>query len=536
MMADPRIDSQDSSDSDGDTGGAYSRYVLFVLLLVYVFNFIDRNILSILAEDIKADLGISDADLGFLYGTAFAVFYALFGIPLSRLADMWNRKKLISIGLCFWSVMTALSGSARGFGSLAAFRFGVGVGESSASPAAFSMLCDYFSPRVRATVLAIYSSGIYIGGGLALYLGGTIVDTWNGWYALGDAPLGMAGWQAAFVGVGLPGILMAGWVATLREPVRGKSEGLVQAVHPRPFSEFGLELASIVPPFSLMALYKSPAGMRGLQLNLIILTAIVLGASVLIVWLDTPAQWIGLGFGVYVFLTWVQNLAFRDPVSFKMIYRSRALVFGMIGFGWHAFVAYGIAFFQAPFMIRMHGVSATEVGLYVGLPAAVAGIIGVTGGGVLSDWLRRRSPRARPLIGLGVAIISVVPAIFMITTKSILLVYVSSFFFTMFSSAWVGSCVAMANELVLPRMRAASSAFYIVCVTFIGLALGPYTIGRTSDWLSATMPTAEALQTAILLVLPVEILAAIFLWLSARHVEAEEAQRLDRARAAGESV
>ena len=140
------------------------------------------------------------------------------------------------------------------------------------------------------------------------------------------------------------------------------------------------------------------------------------------------------------------------------------------------------------------------------------------------------------IIGMGVAIISVFPAIVMITTQSILLVYVSSFFFTMFSSAWVGSCVAMANELVLPRMRAASSAFYIVCATFIGLALGPYTIGRTSDWLSATMPTAEALQTAILVVLPVEILAAIFLWLSSRHVEAEEAQRLDRARAAGESV
>jgi MFS family permease len=194
MRADPGNASQDSGGSESDTGGAYSRYVLFVLLLVYVFNFIDRNILSILAEDIKADLGISDADLGFLYGTAFAIFYALFGIPLSRLADMWNRKKLISIGLCFWSVMTVLSGSARGFGSLAACRFGVGIGESSASPAAFSMLCDYFSPRVRATVLAIYSSGIYIGGGLALYLGGTIVDTWNGWYPLGDAPLGMAGW------------------------------------------------------------------------------------------------------------------------------------------------------------------------------------------------------------------------------------------------------------------------------------------------------------------------------------------------------
>jgi MFS family permease len=535
-MAEQESGLKDSVDSGDEESQAYSRYVLFVLLLVYVVNFIDRNILSILAEDIKADLGLSDADLGFLYGTAFAVFYAVFGIPISRLADMWNRKKLISIGLCFWSVMTALSGSARGFASLAVFRFGVGIGESSASPAAFSMLCDYFSPKFRATVLAIYSSGIYIGGGLGLFLGGYIVDTWNAWYPDGGAPLGMAGWQAAFVGVGLPGILLAAWVATLREPIRGQSEGLVQPKHPQPLRAFGAELASIVPPFSLIALYRSAAGFRGLKTNLMIAVAIAVCVYALIDWLRTPAQWIGLGIGVYVFLTWVQNLEFRDHAAFQMIYGSRALVFGMVGFGWHAFVAYGIAFFQAPFLIRMHGVTATEVGLYVGLPSAIAGLIGVTGGGVLSDWLKLRTPRARPYIGIAVALISILPALVLFTTTDIVIAYVASFIYMMLSSSWLGSCVAMANELVLPRMRAASSAFYIVSVTFLGLALGPYTIGRTSDWLAAKMSAADALQSAVLLVLGVEILAAIFLWLSCRYVAEEERSRLDRARAAGEAV
>ena len=93
-------------------GGNYSHWVLFVLVLVYIFNFIDRNILSILAEDIKADLGVSDAEMGFLYGTAFAVFYAVFGIPLARFADVWVRRSLVSVGLLFWSAMTALSGLA----------------------------------------------------------------------------------------------------------------------------------------------------------------------------------------------------------------------------------------------------------------------------------------------------------------------------------------------------------------------------------------------------------------------------------------
>ncbi len=137
-----------------EVGGRYAKYALFVLVIVYVFNFIDRQILSILAEEIKADLGISDAEIGFLYGTAFAVFYAVFGIPMGKLADVWVRKNLISVGLAFWSLMTALSGTARSFGALATCRFGVGIGEASATPAAFSMLSDYFPSRLRATAIA----------------------------------------------------------------------------------------------------------------------------------------------------------------------------------------------------------------------------------------------------------------------------------------------------------------------------------------------------------------------------------------------
>ena len=191
--AKPAPQSAHSASAPAPVSRGYANYVLFVLVLVYVFNFIDRQILSILAEDIKADLGLTDAQLGFLYGTAFAVFYAIFGIPLGRLADIWVRKSLISVGLSFWSLMTALSGTARGFGSLAAFRIGVGVGESSASPAAFSMLGDYFPPRLRATAVAIYSSGVYIGAGIGIFLGGLIVDGWNDAVPAGDAPFGLVG-------------------------------------------------------------------------------------------------------------------------------------------------------------------------------------------------------------------------------------------------------------------------------------------------------------------------------------------------------
>ena len=152
--------------------GAYAWYALFVLVLVYIINFVDRQILSILVGDIKRDLDVTDAQIGFLYGTAFAVFYALFGIPLGRLADSWYRGRLMAMGLALWSSMTVFSGFATSFGMLAAARIGVGIGEASASPAAYSMISDSFPKERRATALSIYSSGLYIGGALSLPIGG----------------------------------------------------------------------------------------------------------------------------------------------------------------------------------------------------------------------------------------------------------------------------------------------------------------------------------------------------------------------------
>ena len=281
----------------------YSNYVLGVLVLVYVFNFIDRQILSILAEDIRNDLGVSDAQLGFLYGTAFAVFYAIFGIPLGRLADMWTRKSLISVGLAAWSLMTALSGTARGFVSLAAYRIGVGIGESSAGPAAFSMLGDYYPPRLRATVTAMYSSGVYIGAGLGILIGGQIVDRWNNAYADGGAPFGLVGWQVAFFAVGLPGLLMAIWVWTLREPIRGLQEGIVTRDHPAPFKELGKETAAILPPLTLLSLQRA-GGARTVARNLLIAVGCAVASFGLIQIFGNPVQWIALAIGAYAFLSW----------------------------------------------------------------------------------------------------------------------------------------------------------------------------------------------------------------------------------------
>src|SRR5690606_28563425 len=196
---------------------AYSWYALGALFVVYLFNFVDRQILSILANDIKADLGLTDAELGFLYGTAFAIFYALFGIPLGRLADSWSRTRLLASVLALWSLMTALSGFARSGATLAVARVGVGSGEATANPRASSLISHWFPTRRRATALPISASGLFVGRGRSLLIGGLIVLGRNeAWPARG--PLGLRGWQAAFVAAGAPGLLLALCVLSLREP------------------------------------------------------------------------------------------------------------------------------------------------------------------------------------------------------------------------------------------------------------------------------------------------------------------------------
>ncbi len=523
--------------SNDEVGGRYSKYVLGVLIIVYVFNFIDRQIVSILAEEIKADLGISDADIGFLYGTAFAVFYAIFGIPLGRMADVWVRKNLISVGLGFWSLMTALSGTARSFVSLAAYRIGVGVGEASATPAAFSMLSDYFPPERRATVLAIYSSGIYIGAGIGLFLGGAIVDGWNAMFPdPAAAPFGLKAWQAAFFAVGLPGVIMAFWVWTLKEPRRGQSEGIVTPEHPHPFRETGRSLAAVLPPFTLFALFKA-GGAGAVVVNLLAAGLIVAAGYGVNAVTDSPTQWIALGFGVYASVSWVHNLKLTDSATFGMMFRSRAFVLTTIGFPSISFVTYGVGFWSPPFMVRVHDASLAEAGLLLGAGAAVGGWLGITLGGWLADHLRRYTQNARVYMGLAVPVLATPFGLGFLYTDSPWVAYACSFAFSIFSPMWIGAATSTVNDLVMPRMRALASAYYVLMNTFIGLALGPYLMGQVSDfYIKAGWAAGEALRQAMLLGLGMLLVSLVFLIAALRYLRADEDSRLDRARALGEPV
>lgn len=515
------------------SGRLYSHYVLGVLVLVYIFNFIDRNILSILAEDIKADLGISDGDMGFLYGTVFAVFYAVFGIPLARFADVWSRRSLISIGLSFWSAMTAASGLARSFPALAAFRIGVGVGEACASPAAYSMLSDYYPPKLRATVIAIYVSGVYIGAGIGLVLGGYILDAWAAAYPT-NPPFGLRGWQVAFMMVGIPGLLMAVWVRTLREPIRGISEGLVTEKHPAPFKLLGSELMAVIPPFNLHGFRHHPESLRA---NLGAALIICLGAWGLILLTGSVAQWITTAVGVYITFSWVQSLKIRDPATYAMMFRSKAFIYTMLAFPSMAFVGYGAGFWIPPLLMRVHDVGATEIGLYIGIGAATGGFIGVTLGGLLADYLKQRFPSGRLVLGYIVVFGKVPLLLLLLYSESLVVAFWLSFFMTIPSACGGGVPPSTAADLVMPRMRAVAGAFYILINTFLGLALGPYVMGQLSDMFQAGgMNDADALRTAIAVSTLTLIPALFFLFMAQRHLPRDEATRLERARALGEPV
>ena len=509
-----------ASDADmPPVGGAYAKYVLGLLVLVYAMNFIDRQILAILAEDIKRDLNLSDADLGFLYGTAFAVFYALFGIPLGRLADNWVRVRLLSIGLFVWSTMTALSGLSTSFLQLSAARVGVGIGEASA--------------------LAIYSAGLYIGGGVSLLIGAIVVQAWNNAYPVAG-PLGLVGWQAAFLAVGFPGILLSLWVATLKEPVRGRAEGLPE---PPKVENVGRKLwediSSVIPPLTLFHL--APFGARVLITNIAVAVAFALLALLLVSLTGDVPQWIAICLGGYAVTSWAQSLRQRDPPTYALIWGTPTFILALVGFGSIAFVGYSIGFWAAPYAIRTFVVpmaatggplpwyaSKEMVALLLGGWGAAGGFLGVVSGGFLSDWVKKRNPGGRIIVG-AMAVMVPAPFIWLMYTADTLGMFLLWNIPVAAGSMYVGIAAATTQDLVLPRMRGAATATYFIGTTLLGLGLGPYFTGAVSK-ITGDLATGVL---SLLLMAPVTLTCLTLVYLK---LPAAEASRVARARAAGEPI
>ncbi|WP_374406255.1 spinster family MFS transporter [Pelagerythrobacter sp.] len=206
-----------ASDTATDQGSRYGWFVVACATVLHALNYVDRQIVTIVAIPIKADLGLSNTEIGLISGLAFAIFYAVFGLPLAWIADRWNRVSVLSLSLLTWSAMTAVCGLAQNFGQLFAARVGVGVGEAGCTPPAQSLISDYVPKERRAFALSIYSLGIPIGSFIGLAVGGVVTEAW--------------GWRAAFMVVGLPGVAIAILLPFLvKEPRRAVTAAVAERI------------------------------------------------------------------------------------------------------------------------------------------------------------------------------------------------------------------------------------------------------------------------------------------------------------------
>jgi len=513
-----------ASGASAERARPYAYYALVVLTCAGLLNYADRNVLSILAESIKADLELSDQQLGFLYGTAFAVFFAVVGIPMGRLADAMSRKFLMATGLTLWSTMTAASGFAGSFGHLAAARVGVGLGEATANPCSHSMIADYFPKRSRATALAVYLVGTTLGTATALGVGGLVLQHWPS--ACGSVGVAgacdVASWQIAFFVVGAPGLIVALLVAFLREPPRAAAwrKAPIAALIFREFS-------ATVPPLTLLALGRE-AGARGVLKNLALAGAIVaLAVGLGLATHDWP-QWIAVGIGAYSIGSWAQILRMRDRPMFALTLGCPTFLLALFGMAIIGCLNGIFHFWAAPHAIRTLGMSASAVGAAIGAATVVGSIIGIMAGGVITDWWKLRDPRAPFWMAL-IALLAQIPAVAIMFLTEDPTVFVAAFFIqVLICQCWAGGAAALAQDLVLPRMRGTGSACFSLIIIIITLAMGPYWSGKIST-LSGSLTLGVLSGLALV---PVSVVCLV---IGAQRMRREtEEARWARARAHGE--
>lgn len=408
---------------DAGQGRARGTELVLLLLAINCLNMLDRNLPFILAEAIKADLGLTDKELGLLGGLVFAIVYSIGGLPLGRLADRGFARQTVAGAVALWSAMTALGGAAQNFFHLATARLGVAAGEAALAPAAHSILSGHFPPERRATMIAVFSIGTPIGFMLGLAFGGWLVEH--------------AGWRVAFLAIGIPGLFLA-----------------------------------------MLAWWRLPR-------------------------IDSPpAVQESIGAALRYLLA---RPSFRHTLAAASLY---------------SFVGYSLNTFMPAFVMRSHGLSAGETGLWLGLITGVAGLIGMPLSGWLADRLAVRDAGWRLRI----------PALLMAGSAPFLgaalladdwIVAMALLFVPlMLTYAYLGPTFSAMHSIVPPRMRATATSCLLGGLTLFGASLGPPLVGTVSDWLTGDHGK-HALAIALLM-LPVALaLSAWQFTIAARHLEGD---------------
>ena len=411
------------AQNDGYGTRTYRSYVLGSLLLVYIFNFVDRSIINILTEPIKLAFEVEDWQMGLLGGPAFAFMYTFLGIPIARLAERYNRVAIISLSVAFWSLMTALCGIAGSFMMLFIFRVGVSVGEAGCTPPSQSLMSDYYSPKSRSTAASIYALGVPMGTMLAAIFGGTIAEQLTGpafGAFLSDIGLGVLtnsvdwqsveGWRLAFFVVGLPGILVALLVQfTVKEPPRGYTD---------PSLTKSTEHVSFVSTLKL--LLGKPTYVH-----------IVIGATITV------------------------------------------------------FANYALNQFTVSFFRRTHNLSQQDASLLFGIILGGMAAIGVFLSGYLADKLRVRHPTGLTWIPAIALILSTPLYVIGFMTKNVWIAVPPLMLAAALHYFYLGPMYAIAGGVVNSRSRATSVALSLFSMNLLGYGLGPPLIGALSTYLNS---------------------------------------------------
>ncbi len=522
-------------------------YALTLVAAAQGLSLLDRQILSILAPSIQAKLGIGPAEMGLLYGTMFALFYALFSLPLGRLVDGWIRTRLLGLCILAWSLFTGLSAFAGGFALLAISRLGVGIGEAAAQPAANSIIFDTFPRARRGTAMAAMGVATALGLGLSITLGGVVAQWWDTRYP--DGAFGFSGWQFAFLVAALPGVLLAWAILRLREPVRGGVDGIVAPADPHPFKASGAVLASVTPGANWYMLWHRHAGGRQWAINLAGL-ALIGGicwslfrlaqgfspsvqqplAAVGIGWDTHGVQWFVTAFGAFVILNLFQSLKLTDRPTYNVVL-SPSLILLMVVGGLQTAINYGVMGFTPSFLITKFQLSQATTALQFGLLAAALGLVGPVIAGPLSDWLTARmGGRGRVWLTIFALGISPLIGIWTYNAASAGQFYLRFVVYSIILTLWLPPLYSLLYDLVLPRMRGLTSSIYIIISTLLGLGMGPYFVGivaaRNGGDLGNAITAVNVVAPAILLCLFVVLV----------RINRDESTVLERARAGGEAV
>ena len=522
-------------------------YALFLVSSGQGLSLLDRQILSILAPSISRDLGIGDAEIGLLYGTLFALFYALFSLPLGRLVDGWIRTRLLGICILSWSLATGLAAFAQSFAVLAISRLGVGIGEGAAQPGANSIIFDTFPRNRRGTAMAAMGIATALGLGLSMALGGFVAQWWDTRYAAGDAPLGFSGWQFAFLVAALPGLLLAWALFRMKEPLRGGMDGLPAENDAHPFKASAAVLGAVTPGANWFMLWHRNAGARQWAINLGGL-ALILGVC----WTMTQVtqdfsprppleafgtsldphvlQWFVVGFGAFVVLNLFQSLKLTDKPSYNVMLSPSLLLLFVVG-GLQTAINYGVMGFTPSFLIREYGLDQATTGLQFGLLAAALGVAGPVIAGPLSDFLTTRMG-AKGRVWLTLASLGVSPffGIWTYSSPDPFNFYLRFSVYSIILTLWLPPIYSLYYDLVLPRMRGMASSTYIIVSTLLGLGMGPYFVGIVSDRNGGDLGRAII---SINVVAPVIVLILVYVL---TRIQRDEDSLRERARAGGEAV